>query len=106
MPISPPRASPVSNCGIGTAKVVNRAGSRVISAAAAATGITAQPSSAAAPPSTTTVCASPASCSAEHQEPRDGEPYESQRIQHADAEAHQLPGAAPDTVAQQGQLEP
>ena len=69
MPISPPRASPVSSWGIGTAKVVNRAGSSVISAAAAATGTTAQPSSAAAPPSTTTVCARPASCPRRNRSP-------------------------------------
>ncbi len=57
VPISPARARPASICGIGTAKVVNRAGSRVRSAAEATIGMIAQPSTAPAPPSTTTVCA-------------------------------------------------
>ena len=57
-PISPPNARPVRSCRMGTANVVNRAGSRVMSVAETATGMMPQPRTAAAPTSTTTVCAS------------------------------------------------
>ncbi len=62
IPIRPPTARPANSWGMGIAEVANRAGSSVMSAAAATTGTIPQPSRAAEPPSTTTVWARSGSC--------------------------------------------
>ena len=84
MPISPPRASPASSCGTGTAKVVKRAGSRVRSSPESSTGIRAQPSMAAAPARTTPVRAAagfvPAMNSAANRTARMPSAYRAPRI--------------------------